>query len=171
MTIIERAYLDGFIKAAVEAGDVAASIKNPVMHNPVTQVNTPMHPQPPMPAPSSAHAPLQSGAANINSWTNTFSPKAFANHAILPAEHNPNYGILTKYKNTTPEQASINTINHALRDFQAGGGGSQEEFIRFLGDRYAPTKNATNDPNHLNQNWIPNVTKFWNQYNATNQVR
>lgn len=64
------------------------------------------------------------------------------------------YGILTKYKTTTPRQACINTINHALRDWNGQG-----DFIEFLGSRYCPV-GASNDPQGLNKNWVKNVKYF-----------
>lgn len=66
------------------------------------------------------------------------------------------YGILAHYKHTTPRQACINTINHALKDFNGKG-----DFFSFLGSRYAPTKNCANDPTGLNVNWIKNVKHFY----------
>jgi hypothetical protein len=60
------------------------------------------------------------------------------------------YGILAKYNHTTPRQACINTINHALRDFKGG------DFIVFLGSRYCPP-----NAHPLNQNWIKNVRYFY----------
>jgi hypothetical protein len=65
------------------------------------------------------------------------------------------YGILQHYKTTTPRQACINTINHALRDWDGKG-----DFIRFLGNRYCPV-GAANDPTGLNKNWIGNVNYFY----------
>lgn len=67
------------------------------------------------------------------------------------------YGILKHYSNTTARQACINTINHALKDYN----GNEEGFIEFLGGRYAPL-GAGNDPTNLNRNWVKNV-KFWYQ--------
>lgn len=67
------------------------------------------------------------------------------------------YGILKKFKNTTPRQACLNTIAHARRDWNGQG-----DFIEFLGNRYAPVnmgKNS-NDPKNLNKNWIKNVRRF-----------
>lgn len=68
------------------------------------------------------------------------------------------YGILKHYKTTTPKQACINTINHALRDYE--GEPNAYAFIRFLGSRYCPI-GAKNDPKGLNVNWIHNVTHFY----------
>ena len=65
------------------------------------------------------------------------------------------YGILTKYKVTTPRQACINTINHAIRDWDGSG-----DFIVFLGSRYCPI-GAANDPTGLNKNWVKNVRYFY----------
>lgn len=64
------------------------------------------------------------------------------------------YGILAHYEHTTPRQACINTINHALKDFNGG------DFITFLGSRYAPI-GATNDPTNLNANWVKNVKRIY----------
>ena len=171
MTILAQAFLIGFMKAAglsAPSGSTNTAATPELLAHPVTKM--PGGQIVPRPTTNPPIAPKPQ--TNVNSWTNGFDAKAFANHAILPAEHNPNYGILTKYHNTTPEQASINTINHALRDFESSGGGSQEQFINMLGNRYAPTNGVVaNDPTHLNKNWIPNVTKFWNQYQATNHLR
>jgi hypothetical protein len=65
------------------------------------------------------------------------------------------YGILAHYKHTTPREACINTIKHALKDFDGKG-----DFIRFLQKRYCPI-GASNDPKGLNKNWYANVTKFY----------
>ena len=84
-------------------------------------------------------------------------------NAIYIAEGGANtshpYGILEKYKTTTPRQACINTVNHALRDYTKEVF-SDYEFIVFLGNRYCPV-GAENDPTNLNKNWIPNV---WSLY-------
>lgn len=66
------------------------------------------------------------------------------------------YGILTKYKNTTPRQACINTINRKLKTYK----GSDKDFIKHLGKTYCPV-GALNDPWGLNKNWVNNVTKFY----------
>ena len=68
------------------------------------------------------------------------------------------YGILKKYKKTTPRQACINTIKHALKDYK----GKEEGFIEFLWARYCPI-GAKNDPKGLNKNWIKNVKFFYKQ--------
>lgn len=65
------------------------------------------------------------------------------------------YGILAHYKHTTPRQACINTIKHALKDWDGKG-----DFISFLQKRYCPI-GASNDPKGLNVNWYKNVTKFY----------
>lgn len=64
------------------------------------------------------------------------------------------YGILKKYKTTTPRQACINTIKHARRDWNGKG-----DFIEFLGSRYCPV-GAANDPTGLNKNWVKNVKRI-----------
>ena len=68
------------------------------------------------------------------------------------------YGILAHYKTTTPRQACINTINHALRDWNGQG-----DFIKFLGSRYCPV-GAQNDPTGLNKNWVRNVRRLYGMY-------
>jgi hypothetical protein len=65
------------------------------------------------------------------------------------------YGILAHYEHTTPRQACINTINHALKDWDGKG-----DFIEFLGSRYAPI-GAANDPKGLNKNWVKNVKRLY----------
>lgn len=76
--------------------------------------------------------------------------------AIYKAENSKAhpYGIMVKYKHTTPRQACINTIRHAKRDWDGKG-----DFIVFLGNRYAPI-GVKNDPTGLNKNWIKNVRYF-----------
>lgn len=78
-------------------------------------------------------------------------------NAIYKAENSKShpYGILAHYKHTTPRQACINTIKHALRDFKGEG-----DFISFLGSRYCPI-GASNDPRGLNKNWVNNVKHFY----------
>ena len=76
--------------------------------------------------------------------------------AIYKAENSKAhpYGIMVKYKTTTPRQACLNTIAHAQRDWSGVG-----DFIEFLGSRYAPI-GAENDPTNLNKNWVGNVRYF-----------
>jgi hypothetical protein len=66
------------------------------------------------------------------------------------------YGIMVRYKVTTPRQACINTVKHALRDYK----GPEDGFIAFLGSRYAPI-GASNDPANLNIHWVKNVTAIY----------
>jgi len=87
----------------------------------------------------------------------TFSNEQIADAIYLAeggAKTNHPYGILTKYKTTTPRQACINTIAHAKRDWNGQG-----DFIEFLGSRYCPI-GAKNDPTELNKNWVKNVKFF-----------
>lgn len=76
-------------------------------------------------------------------------------NAIYKAENSKShpYGILAHYKHTTPRQACINTIRHALKDWNGRG-----DFISFLGSRYCPV-NCEND-NGTNQYWVKNVKYF-----------
>lgn len=75
------------------------------------------------------------------------------------------YGILKKYKTTTPRQACINTIKSGLRRWNAQGKkGNANDFIEFLGKTYCPI-GAKNDPKGLNKNWVKNVVYFYNRGN------
>lgn len=79
-------------------------------------------------------------------------------NAIGRAENSTShpYGIMTKYRHTTPRQACKNTVLHALRDYK----GKESGFISFLQGRYAPI-GAENDPTGLNANWTANVTYYY----------
>jgi hypothetical protein len=70
------------------------------------------------------------------------------------------YGILKKYKTTTPRQACINTIKSALRRYDKSD--KSVDFISFLGKTYCPTqgKYLTNDEKRLNMYWVNNVKFF-----------
>jgi len=71
------------------------------------------------------------------------------------------YGILTRYKHTTPRQACINTINSALKRFRQQT--KEKDFIAFLGATYCPTTgNLSRAEKALNRNWVKNV-KFYYQ--------
>ena len=67
------------------------------------------------------------------------------------------YGILAKYKHTTPRQACFNTVRSARQRFakQAAEG----DFVVFLARTYCPI-GAANDPGGLNRHWIKNVKYF-----------
>ena len=75
--------------------------------------------------------------------------------AIYKAENSKAhpYGILAKYKHTTPKQACKNTVNHALKDWNHSG-----DFIAFLGSRYCPIGSDTD--NGTCKNWTKNVKFF-----------
>jgi len=70
------------------------------------------------------------------------------------------YGILKKYKTTTPRQACINTIKSALRRYEKSD--KSVDFISFLSKTYCPI-GASNDPMGLNKNWVKNVYYFYNR--------
>lgn len=70
------------------------------------------------------------------------------------------YGILAKYKVTTPRQACINTIRSKHKEWTAKG--SKGDYLRYLQSRYAPTDGVVlNDPTGLNRNWYKNVKKLY----------
>lgn len=61
------------------------------------------------------------------------------------------YGILAKYKTTTPRSSCINTIKTGLRKWNG-----KDDFILFLSRTYCPV-GASNDPHGLNRYWVKNV--------------
>ena len=67
------------------------------------------------------------------------------------------YGILTKYKHTTPRQACFNTVRSARRRFSRQS--AESDFVVFLSKTYCPI-GAANDPRGLNRHWIKNVKYF-----------
>lgn len=70
------------------------------------------------------------------------------------------YGILKRYKTTTPRQACINTIKSGLRRYKDYKG--KDDYITFLSRTYCPI-GAKNDPTGLNVNWVKNVKYFYNK--------
>lgn len=79
-------------------------------------------------------------------------------HAEGGAKTRHPYGILTKYKTTTPRQACINTIvNQGKRH---AGHDCGKEYLVCLRDRYCPI-GAKNDPTGLNHSWINNVKQIY----------
>lgn len=64
------------------------------------------------------------------------------------------YGILARYKHTTPRAACINTINHAMRDWNGKG-----DFIDVLQVRYCPVNSDTD--NGTCKYWATNVKHFY----------
>ena len=75
--------------------------------------------------------------------------------AIYQAENSvsPPYGIMKKYKHTTPRQACINTIRHAIHEWNGRG-----DFIAFLSRRYCPV--GSGNDNGTCQYWVKNVKYF-----------
>ena len=67
------------------------------------------------------------------------------------------YGIMRKFKTTSPRQACINTINHALRDAPDAIASDVSLFIPFLAGRYCPPSVDMVG----NQNWRKNVSYFY----------
>lgn len=68
------------------------------------------------------------------------------------------YGILAKYKHTSPRQACINTINSAIRRYNKSN--LRSDFIVYLSKTYCPI-GAKNDPTGLNVNWVKNVRYYY----------
>jgi hypothetical protein len=73
------------------------------------------------------------------------------------------YGILTKYKTTTPRQACINTIvNQGKRHASHSCG---LDYLSCLAKRYAPDgglkAGIVNDPSNLNRHWRGNVSRLY----------
>ena len=75
--------------------------------------------------------------------------------AIFKAENSPKwpYGIKAKVKD--PRETCIKICKDAWSDYCLLG--CKGDWIEYLGSIYAPTENATDDPNHLNKNWPVNV--------------
>lgn len=71
------------------------------------------------------------------------------------------YGVLTKYKHTSPRQACINTLRSKHKAWVKAG--KPKTYLEFLRDRYAPISNCANDPTKLNRNWLKNVRHFLEQ--------
>ena len=74
------------------------------------------------------------------------------------------YGILARYKHTTPRQACINTLRHKARDWEAQG--SKGDYLDFLAKRYCPV-GASNDPLGLNAHWLGNVARLYETASKT----
>ena len=64
------------------------------------------------------------------------------------------YGIMAHYKHTSPHDACLNTVNHALRDYKCVA--VDRAFITFLCNRYCPE--ATDPVGH--KNWEVNMVKI-----------
>lgn len=96
-------------------------------------------------------------------WADTVNVEHLAD-AIYKAEGGAKtrhpYGILAKYKTTTPRQACINTIKSGLKRYAVYKG--KDDFITFLSRTYCPI-GAANDPTGLNKNWVKNVKFYYNK--------
>ena len=79
-------------------------------------------------------------------------------HAEGGAKTRHPYGIMAKYKHTTPLQACLNTVKHKYRDWEDSG--SEGSYMQFLASKYAPVE-ASNDPEGLNKNWLRNVETIY----------
>ena len=67
------------------------------------------------------------------------------------------YGILAKYKHTTPRQACINTCRNQWKRHKAHECG--KDYMTCLRDRYAPINSDTD--NGTNKYWLKNVLYFY----------
>ena len=96
-----------------------------------------------------------------NAWAESKPDFNLLADSILQAENNSNYGVLTKYKTTTPRQACINTINNSYKRWSVSRKlmNKYPDFIDYLGSTYCPI-GASNDPDKLNRHWTANV-KYW----------
>ena len=90
---------------------------------------------------------------NLHKWS----------EAIRLAENSKTYpyGIMAKFKHTSPKQACINTILHKYRDYRNlhYKHGLKQGFLNYLGSKYAPI-NANNDYRRLNKYWVNNVRYY-----------
>ena len=76
------------------------------------------------------------------------------------------YGIMTRYKHTTPRQACINTLKHRWAEFSVSSPNADSRaigpFLAYVQRSYAPI-GAQNDPSNLNRYWKTNVEAFYNK--------
>lgn len=79
-------------------------------------------------------------------------------HAEGGANTNWPYGILARYKTTTPRQACINTIRSKYREWVKLG--AKGDYLTYLGSRYCPV-GADNDPTGLNGHWLKNIRSLY----------
>ena len=80
-------------------------------------------------------------------------------HAEGGAKTKHPYGIMQKYKTTTPKQACLNTVNNNYKRWKSAG--NPKPYLEFLRDRYAPL-----EAHPLNANWLSNVSKIYESLNA-----
>lgn len=67
------------------------------------------------------------------------------------------YGIMVRYRHTTPRQACMNTVRHQYRLWvYMRSTGYPGAFLPYLASVYAPIGSG-NDPTGLNRNWTRNV--------------
>ena len=69
------------------------------------------------------------------------------------------YGIMARYKHTTPRQACLNTIRHKFSDWQRNG--SQGQFLTYLASKYCPMGGTLDDGTC--KNWEPNVRAIYSK--------
>jgi hypothetical protein len=98
---------------------------------------------------------------SINAFADEINIEKLASaiyHAEGGAKTKHPYGILKRYKTTTPRQACINTIKTNMKKFKAQN--TETDFIVFMSKTYCPI-GAKNDPTGLNKNWVKNVKYFY----------
>ncbi len=73
------------------------------------------------------------------------------------------YGILSVPCHSEAEcrRIALTSIENQFTRWQIAG--SKGDFLLSLQQRYAPTKNATNDPQGLNSNWLSNLRYHLNK--------
>ena len=64
------------------------------------------------------------------------------------------YGILQTFKHTSPHDAALNTVKHALKDYKLHN--VDRAFIYFLADRYCPPSTDSVG----NRNWKVNMVRI-----------
>lgn len=93
---------------------------------------------------------------NAPAMADTIIVKGYSNaqicEAIRKTENSRShpYGIMTKYKHTTPKQACINSIKSARKRWENAG--NPGDFVVFLGKTYSPP--------YINPNWTHLVHYF-----------
>lgn len=95
----------------------------------------------------------------LNSYFNKIASAIYKAEGGAKTRHP--YGILKKYKKTSPRQACLNTIRSKYKAWKAING-PKKPFLEYLASKYCPV-GADNDPTGLNVNWLRNVSFYMNR--------
>ena len=75
------------------------------------------------------------------------------------------YGVLSVpcHSEADCRRIVLTTVENNFSRYQIYGYKTHPDFLSFLQSKYAPTKNATNDPQGLNNNWLKNLRYYLGQ--------